>query len=207
MPRSWIFSRSTLTCFSSGWYRSEPASLMTWIARREVAELLRERADLLVVDVELHARLRPADLDARAFAGRSPSVKVGRRVLARLDRRRPAIGRRVVARRRATFTSCGPVLTWSTMHGAVSHCFVPSTKISTRAGAEPFASATLIAMRPVLGSATYTTIAAASAAHTAAVPMSPVRDDDGRTSCVASIRAAIAALMIGGSCGCDAACA
>src|ERR1700729_3987479 len=73
------------------------------------------------------------------------------------------------------------------MQGAVSHCFLPSTKISTRLTFPPFASVTLTAIRPVWG---MTMIArpTTTAATTTTVPISPTRLAGGRTSCVSCIR-------------------
>src|SRR5262249_38792604 len=66
------------------------------IARREIAELLRQRSDLLVVDEELHPRLGAADADAgAALLPRAGERDVELRVLARFDGD-GAIGRLIV---------------------------------------------------------------------------------------------------------------
>jgi hypothetical protein len=53
-----MLSLSTVTFFSSGCVSLGTGEPILVVARRQIADLLRERADLLVVDVELHARLR-----------------------------------------------------------------------------------------------------------------------------------------------------
>jgi hypothetical protein len=73
------------------------------------------------------------------------------------------------------------------MHGAVSHCLRPSTKISTRPTAAPFASFTLIAMRPVRGGMNRKKSPSITAATTPRMIHSIALPCAGRSSAVASM--------------------